>query len=103
MGRNRRDRRSFPATCLGMRALDSYYCIVNLPGVPVRDICVVDARDDQAAERAMADLARVWIGFETLCLYRGERLLAVLSNPALGFAEPLTDIALADVRFATAA
>jgi len=82
--------------------LDSYYCIVNLPGVPVRDICVLDAASDEAADRALQDLARRWVGFETLYLYRGERVVTVLSNPALGFAEPLPDLPL-PVRFATAA
>ena len=83
--------------------MDSYYCIVNLPGVPVRDICVLKAEDDRAADRALADVAATWPGFETLYLYCGERLVTVLSNPALGFAEPLQDLTLADVRFATAA
>lgn len=83
--------------------MDSYYCIVNLPGVPVRDICVLDASDDQNANRALEDVARNWIGFETLYLYCGERLVTVLSNPALGFAAPLHDLDLADIRFATAA
>lgn len=103
MERNRRDRGSFPASRMRKRALDSYYCIVNLPGVPVRDICVLNAADDRAADLALAEIARAWVGFETLCLYCGERLVTVLSNPALGFAEPLSDLALADVRFATAA
>ena len=83
--------------------MDSYYCIVNLPGVPVRDICVLGAADDTAANQALAEVAQTWVGFETLYLYCGERLVTVLSNPALGFAEPLPDLALADVRFATAA
>ena len=83
--------------------MDSYYCIVNLPGVPVRDICVLKAEDDRAADRALADVAATWPGFETLCLYCGERLVTVLSNPALGFAPPIPDLDLADVRFATAA
>ena len=83
--------------------MDSYYCIVNLPGVPVRDICVLDAADDMAANRALEGIARNWIGFETLYLYCGERLVTVLSNPALGFAAPLPDLDLADIRFATAA
>ena len=83
--------------------MDSYYCIVNLPGVPVRDICVIDARDDQAADQALVQLSRAWVGFETLYLYRGERLVTVLSNPALGFAAPLPELALDDVRFETAA
>jgi hypothetical protein len=83
--------------------LDSYYCIVNLPGVPVRDICVLDAANDAAANQALEGIARNWVGFETLYLYCGERLVTVLSNPALGFAAPLTDLDLADIRFATAA
>jgi hypothetical protein len=83
--------------------LDSYYCIVNLPGVPVRDICVLDAVHDTAANRALEEIARNWVGFETLYLYCGERLVTVLSNPALGFAAPLADLDLADIRFATAA
>lgn len=83
--------------------MDSYYCIVNLPGVPVRDICVLDAADDTAANQALERIARNWVGFETLYLYCGERLVTVLSNPALGFAAPLPDLDLADIRFATAA
>ncbi|HBI19830.1 MULTISPECIES: hypothetical protein [unclassified Brevundimonas] len=88
--------------------MDSYYCIVNLPGVPVRDICVLDASNDQIANQALEAVARNWIGFETLYLYCGERLVTVLSNPALGFAAPLpdrdlADLDLADIRFATAA
>ncbi|TFW14605.1 hypothetical protein EGY25_05295 [Brevundimonas intermedia] len=83
--------------------MDSYYCIVNLPGVPVRDICVLDAADDTAANQALEEIARNWVGFETLYLYCGERLVTVLSNPALGFAAPLADLDLADIRFATAA
>ncbi|MBN9465040.1 hypothetical protein [Brevundimonas sp.] len=83
--------------------MDSYYCIVNLPGVPVRDICVLDAASDAAANQALDEVAQRWPGFETLYLYRGERMVTVLSNPGLGFAEPLADMPLADVRFATAA
>lgn len=83
--------------------MDSYYCIVNLPGVPVRDICVLDATNDTAANQALEDVSRRWVGFETLYLYCGERLVTVLSNPALGFAAPLPDLDLADIRFATAA
>jgi len=83
--------------------LDSYYCIVNLPGVPVRDICVLDAANDTAANQALEGIARNWVGFETLYLYCGERLVTVLSNPALGFAAPLTDLDLAYIRVATAA
>lgn len=83
--------------------MDSYYCIVNLPGVPVRDICVLDAANDTTANQALERIARNWVGFETLYLYCGERLVTVLSNPALGFAAPLPDLDLADIRFATAA
>lgn len=83
--------------------MNSYYCIVNLPGAPIREICVLDASDDQSANRALEDVARNWAGFETLYLYCGERLVTVLSNPALGFAAPLNDLDLADVRFLNAA
>jgi hypothetical protein len=83
--------------------LDSYYCIVNLPGVPVRDICVLDASNDQIANQALDGVARNWVGYETLYLYCGERLVTVLSNPALGFAAPLADLDMADIRFASAA
>ncbi|WEK41130.1 MAG: hypothetical protein P0Y50_05860 [Candidatus Brevundimonas colombiensis] len=83
--------------------MDSYYCIVNLPGVPVRDICVLDASNDQNANQALDGVARNWVGYETLYLYCGERLVTVLSNPALGFAAPLADLDMADIRFASAA
>nr|WP_314527956.1 hypothetical protein [uncultured Brevundimonas sp.] len=83
--------------------MDSYYCIVNLPGVPVRDICVLDASNDQIANQALDGVARNWVGYETLYLYCGERLVTVLSNPALGFAAPLADLDMADIRFASAA
>ena len=83
--------------------MDSYYCIVNLPGVPVRDICVLDASNDQIANQALDGVARNWVGYETLYLYCGERLVTVLSNPALGFAAPLSDLDMADIRFASAA
>ena len=83
--------------------MDSYYCIVNLPGVPVRDICVLDASNDQNANQALDGVARNWAGYETLYLYCGERLVTVLSNPALGFAAPLADLDMADIRFASAA
>ncbi|MEH6665380.1 MAG: hypothetical protein V7678_11050 [Brevundimonas sp.] len=67
----------------------SYYCIVNLPGVPVRDIVAVDAADDAAAKAAMRRLSVRWPGYETIALYAGERSVAVMANPALGFpAEP---------------
>ena len=65
--------------------MDCYYCIVNLPGVQGRDICGLDAADDSAARVALRDVADRWVGFDTICLYRGERVVEVLSNPALGF------------------
>lgn len=62
--------------------MNSYYCIVNLPGVPVREIAAVDA----AAHEAMQGLAARWPGFETVALYHGERPVSVLVNPDPGFA-----------------
>ncbi|WP_343793234.1 hypothetical protein [Brevundimonas kwangchunensis] len=58
-----------------------------MPGLPVRDIAVVDAADDGSARRALEDVAHQWPGFETVYLYQGERLVTVHANPALGFAE----------------
>jgi len=63
----------------------SYYCIVNLPGVPVREIAVITADTDASAEAEMANLAGRWPGFETIALYDGERAVAVLADPRLGF------------------
>lgn len=71
----------------------SYYCIVNLPGVPVREIAVITAETDAAAEGEMANLAGRWPGFETIALYDGERAVFVLGNPRLGF--PMDALALA--------
>ena len=66
--------------------MDCYYCIVNMPGVHVRDICVLEAADDAGARIALREVADRWMGFDTICLYQGERVVEVLSNPALGFA-----------------
>lgn len=65
--------------------MNSYFCIVNMPGVPAREIRVLDARDDASAIKALAPVQAAWIGFDTICLYQGERFIEVLSNPALGF------------------
>lgn len=64
----------------------SYYCIVNLPGVPAREIAAVQAEGDLGARTAMTALADAWPGFETVTLYQGERVVSVLTNPSLGFA-----------------
>jgi hypothetical protein len=66
--------------------LDCYYCIVNMPGVHVREICVLDVADDAGARAALRDVADRWAGFDTICLYQGERVVEVLTNPAHGFA-----------------
>jgi len=58
----------------------SYYCIVNMPGVPCREIAALNAADDAAARARMAHLARGWPGFETIGLYDGERAVSVLTN-----------------------
>lgn len=65
--------------------VNSYFCIVNTPGVPAREICVLDAADDASAIKALDAVEALWIGFDTICLYQGERFIKVLSNPALGF------------------
>lgn len=64
----------------------SYYCIVNLPGVPAREIAAVQADGDMCARAAMTALADAWPGFETVTLYQDERVVSVLANPSLGFA-----------------
>lgn len=67
-----------------------YFCIVHLPGRPDREICVVPANDDAAALAELTEVARRWPGFETVVLYEGERVLAVVANPRMGFvAEPM--------------
>jgi len=67
-----------------------YFCIVHLPGRPDREICVVPANDDAAALSELSEVAGRWPGFETVVLYEGERVLAVLANPGMGFApEPI--------------
>ncbi len=72
----------------------SYYCIVNLPGVPVREIAVIAAGTDPAAEAEMGRLADHWPGFETIALYDGERPVSVLADARLGF--PIDALDLAD-------
>lgn len=63
----------------------SYFCIVNMPGVPAREIRVLEASDDTSAISALKAVMAEWIGFSTICLYHGERLVRVRSNPELGF------------------
>ncbi len=70
----------------------SYFCLVNMPGVAVRDIVAIQAKDDGAAERELARVAGLWPGFETIALYQDERSVAVLSNPSLGFATEALDV-----------
>lgn len=65
--------------------MNSYFCIVNAPGIPALEICVLKAKTDAEAQIAVADVAAKWIGFDTIYLYQGERLIQVLSNSALGF------------------
>lgn len=70
--------------------MNSYYCIVNTPGVPVREIAVLSAVDDETARAEAAGLTRSWPGYETIAVYDGERPVGVLANPSMGFApEPV--------------
>jgi hypothetical protein len=66
---------------IGRSSVNSYFCIVNLPGAPVRDIEVLDCRDDASAAAALDRVTTRWPGFETVYLYEGERLVAVRANP----------------------
>lgn len=74
--------------------MKSYYCIVNMPGVPAREIQVLDAGTDAGAIEALSPIADRWAGYDTICLYQGERVVKVLSNPALGF--PQNELAICE-------
>ncbi len=79
--------------------MSSYYCIVNTPGAPVREIVVLKAADDAAATLQAQCIADRWPGFETVLVYEEERLVAVIANPVLGFArEPLITTDAVDRR-----
>lgn len=84
---NRSARPSFRRSTPEIFAVISYYCIVNMPGLPVRDIAVVDAANDGSARQALEGVAHQWPGFETVYLYQGERLVTVHANPTLGFVD----------------
>lgn len=73
----------------------SYFCIVNTPGRPDSEISVLAAGDDVSARAAMADLAAQWPGYETICLYQGERPIAVLGNPRMGLATDGLELSVA--------
>ncbi|MGH7018748.1 MAG: hypothetical protein ACREEY_02640 [Brevundimonas sp.] len=64
-----------------------------MPGVPAREIRVLEAQDDADAMAGLAPIAAEWIGFDTICLYHGERFIQVLSNPALGFPQDVMPLA----------
>jgi hypothetical protein len=73
-----------------VRSVSSYYCIINMPAAPCREIAVLPASRDEAARHAAAELSASWPGFETVQVYDGERLVQVLVNSSLGpAAEPL--------------
>ena len=73
--------------------MSPYYCIVNLPGVPAREIAVLAVRDEASAGEDLVRFAERWPGYETIALYSGERAIAVLANPALAFpADRLCDL-----------
>jgi len=60
--------------------MDSYFCIVSLPAEPVTELCVLEARSDEAALREARRLALDWPAAATLRLYLGERLVGVLTG-----------------------
>ena len=67
--------------------MNSYYCIINTPGAPAREIVAIRAMDDVSARATALTLTAQWPGYETVTLYEGERPVAVLANPLLGFTE----------------
>lgn len=58
----------------------SYYCIVNLPDAPAREIAGVSATDDLGAQASVKRIADQWPGFDTIELYEGERLVSRIMN-----------------------
>jgi len=75
--------------------MGSYFCIVNIPGVPCREIAAFDAVDDQSAHIGLARMSSLWPGYETIALYEDSRIVSILANPSLGFvAEPLDGMPL---------
>ena len=77
---------SFSARASEKSHVFSYFCIVNTPGRPDSEIAALSARDDLLAKAEMMVLASKWPGFETICLYEGERAVAVVGNPRMGLA-----------------
>ena len=59
---------------------DPYFCIVALPDQPVADLCVLSARDDAAALRAAAEIARDWPGEAWIEVFQHERRVGVLGE-----------------------
>lgn len=69
--------------------MDSYYCIISTDRYPVADLCVLDARDDEAAfdrARAAADGVADWTA---IAVYAGERKVARMEREAAPEAWPL--------------
>lgn len=62
--------------------MDRYFCIVSLPGQPVADLCVLDARDDAAALRQAEAAAAGCPGWIRVEVFRGERRVGDLEPPA---------------------
>ena len=92
---NRPSQRPFFAPVSEKVRVFSYFCIVNTPGRPDREIAVLAVRDDVSARAAMTELAAHWPGYETICLYEGERPIAVLGNPHMGLATDGLELSVA--------
>ena len=72
--------------------MTAYYCIVNDPGAPVREIAVLKASDDASATMEAQRLASRWPGFETVEVYHCERRVAAIANPEDGFTGAMLEI-----------
>lgn len=83
--------------------MDSYFCIVNLPDAPVRDIHVLAATEDGEAIAGLTELAHHWASYKSLELYHGERLVTVTVNPVRERSAAGAGAARGEVRFAPAA
>ena len=69
--------------------MSAYFCILNMPAAPAREIAVLPAANDREAQDASFAVAWRWPGFETVEVYEGERLVGIIGNPDLGFVRDL--------------
>lgn len=62
--------------------MDRYYCIVATAEDEVAELCVLDARDDEAALARALAVAEDAAGWERVSVYVGERLVGRVERAA---------------------